>query len=64
MKQNYEKPNFKIVLMGGEDIIQTSSGGLTDGGEGGEIDGEGNVSGGGVGIIKAPIGIKLPGKFI
>lgn len=52
--------------MGGEDIIQTSGGGLTDGGEDGTV-GEGGTVGGDdiiLGLGKAPIGFKTPGKFI
>lgn len=67
MRKNYEKPLAKVLAMGGEDIIQTSGGGLTDGGEEGTIGGEGNVSGDGVGVLglrNIPIGIKTPGRFI
>lgn len=57
MMKNYERPKMKIAVMGGEDIIQTSGGGLINGGAGGTIpgggsgSGSGNVSGGGSGIF-------------
>lgn len=65
MRKNYERPKMEIALMGGEDIIQTS-GGLTDGGEEGTVEGGGSATGGGVilGIKNIPTGIKIPGKFM
>ena len=66
MRKNYERPKMEVTLMGGEDIIQTSGGGLTDGGEEGTVEGGGSATGGGVilGIKNIPIGIKTPGKFM
>ena len=43
--RNYEKPEVKVLEMGSEDIIQTSGGGLNNGGQGGTIGGESGDSG-------------------
>lgn len=70
MAKNYEKPLAKALEMGSEDIIQTSGGGLIDGGEEGTIGGEeggGSVVGGGgaiLGLKNIPTGIKTPNRFM
>lgn len=62
MIKHYEKPNMKVVAIGGEDIIQTS-GTLENGGQGGTIEGGGTTSGGGSGIFSLRDTTKSPDLF-